>query len=161
MSNNDNFNVKRKSLGTNIYVSTGEVGFSFGSNTHPFRFLIPEILAGDNCKYIIYDHGLDLSTFPLLPELLSRYFHQIEVRDVDTYKYNSNDLIECHASQTSKSMVRRQQETLTQMCGFDYAMNLEDFKDIKKDKHYPKNLNSFLAKKASKIIFDKINGELP
>lgn len=143
------------------FVSTGEVGFSFGSNTHLFRFLIPQMMTSDNLRYIIYEYCTTLSTFPELPKLLNKRFDAIIVRNIDSYKLNADDLIECHISGKTKRMNTTMQKLFSEMCGVEYS-NLHYMGPKKiNDSHYPKNLNIYMARKASAIIYNKIKEDLP
>ena len=112
---------RQNKIVSNTFVSTGEVGFSFGSNTHLYRFLIPQVITSENLKYIIYEHNPELSTFPELAGILSRNFDSIIVRDIDNYKFSASELIDCHSSGKTKRMNTTMQVKLAEMCATEYS----------------------------------------
>ena len=118
----EKYTERQHNINTDTFISTGQVGFSFGSNTHLYRFLIPQMLISENLSYIIYEHDPEMSTFPELARILSNSFDNIIVRDIDNYKFSARDLIDCHTSGKTKRMNTTMQVKLSEMCN-EYSIS--------------------------------------
>ena len=139
-----------------IYISKAEIGFSFGSNTHLFRYLIPKLLLKVKAKLRIYMFPDEFRSYRDLILRVGKHFSFIECYSIDKHQFSHSELKQCHEAKDCAEMTnilaRQMNDTL------DTGIVIRGGKSIKiskPDSFSADESTNKLMRYASKIILKK------